>query len=438
VTARSSDRAVVFRGSVMSEGKTVAAVFICILALHLLFLYGYQLDNRPQRPKWQAEPDTPLFTIKVIGDEKQFALIAYHLATQNFYSLDGENPTALRMPLFPLLVAVLWKITGSCNATLGIWLNCFLAALIALVSYGIARLFWDYADSIVAMVVVGLNPHTFETFVMFSSEPTYCFFFLLSFYLFIRLMREKRSLFAVGTGVCCGLTTLARAEGALLALIFTFTLICVWRRDLRLLSFPLIVLLSAAAVIAPWLVRNHRSMNFVGLSTMSGEVFSGAHNERILGNRSGSWGRFSSYASPEEIHLVSRMSEVEANKYKWRRAWKTIKSYNPLLLSLVALKRLFNTFRPHFRVFQEGSLIINFLNIILIAPFIILYLLFFIKIRYFCQNYPIFFNPFFVPIIVSLIFWGTTRWRLAVEPLMFMLVTSYVWRCLSHGRPSDS
>ena len=69
----------------MSEGKTVAAVFICILALHLLFLYGYQLDNRPQRPRWQAEPDTPLFTIKVVGDEKQSALIVYHLATKNFY-----------------------------------------------------------------------------------------------------------------------------------------------------------------------------------------------------------------------------------------------------------------------------------------------------------------------------------------------------------------
>lgn|GEM_PF-5738165 len=104
-------------------------------------------------------------------------------------------------------------------------------------------------------------------------------------------MREKRTLLAVGTGVSCGLTTLARAEGALFALILPLSLMWVWRRDLRLLSFPLIVLLSAAAVIAPWLVRNHL---------------------------------------------------------------------------------------------------------------------------------------------------GTTRWRLAVEPLMFMLVTSYVWQCLSHGQPSDS
>ncbi len=421
----------------MSERKVVAGVFIFLLALHLIFLYGYQLENRPWRPKFQAAPDTPIFKIKVIGDEKEFAMIAYHLATKNFYSIDGENPTALRMPLFPLLVAGMWKLTGSFDPTLGILLNCLLAALIALVAYGLARLFWSFSVSITAMAITGLNPHSFETFVMFCSEPIYCFWFILSFYLLLRCLKEKRLLLAVGTGLSCGLTALARAEGALLALIFALYLGVIWGREPNILHLPLILLLSAGAVLAPWLVRNYRSMGFLGLSTMSGEVFAGSHNERILGNRSGTWGRFSSYASPEEIDRVSRMSEVEANQYKWRRAWQTIKSYDPFILSYVAIKRLFNTFRPHFRVFQEGNLFINIMNIILIVPFIFLYLWFFVKIKYFYQNYPIFLLPFLVPVSVSIIFWGTTRWRIAIEPLVFILVTAHLSRYLPCGLITD-
>lgn len=422
----------------MSERKVVAGVFVFLLALHLLFLYGYQLDDRPRRPKWQAAPDTPLFKIKVIGDEKEFAMIAYHLATRNFYSIDGDNPTALRMPLFPLLVAGMWKLTGSFDPTLGILLNCLLASLIALVAYGIARLYWDFSASIIAMIVVGLNPHSFETFVMFCSEPLYCFWFILSFYLLLRCLNEKRGLLAVGTGLSLGLTTLARAEGALLTLIFSFYLGVVWRRQPSSLYLPLILLLSAGAVLAPWLVRNYRTMGFLGLSTMSGEVFAGAHNERILGNRSGTWGRFSSYASPEEIEGVSRMSEVEANQYKWRRAWQTITSYSPLILSYVAMKRLFNTFRPHFRIFQEGNLFINVLNTLLITPFIILYLWFLLKIKYFYQNYHIFLIPFLVPVIVSIIFWGTTRWRMPIEPLIFMLAATHLWHSFHNVRITES
>ena len=394
----------------------LSLLFIFVFAVHLWFFLAIQLPQRSQQE--DVYPGSQLFHLRLFGDEAHFAFIAYHLNTQGLYSIDGKSPTALRLPLFPLVLALIYRFTDH-NACYGIVFNCLVTAGIALATYFLAALFWDPGTALAAMAVAGLSPNTFDSFIHHGCTALFTLGLICSLIFFIQLNRRP----SLGRACLCGLATgaaaLTRAEGVLLVLLYGAYLI--WRHFFKgqhLLKPAAAVLVVSLTLLAPWVVRNGLSLHYWGLSTMSGEVFAGAHNRRILDRHPGSWGRFSSFAPPEEMQAVAHLNEVQLSRYLWQRGLKTMREYSLPYLFLVEGKKLFNTFKPSFRLLPKGYH--EFLNLLLVAPFFVLYLLFFVFLgRTLKEGAGILLLPFALPLVVTLLFWGTTRWRIPLEPIMF-------------------
>ena len=402
----------------LSRLSLLSLLFVVLLAVHLWFLFAVQLPHREQ--KGEAYPGTGAFHIKLLGDEGQFALMAYHLNQGGVYSLDGRTPTALRMPLFPLAAAAVFRLSGN-NALYVIIFNCLVAALAALAAYRLCTLFWSPEVGLAAMAVVGLSPYTFDCFVNFCCEPLFTVLVTLSVILLVLMTRRGSARYAALGGLATGAAALTRAEGALLIPVyFSYLAYLYLFRGQKTLSISLVFLALALAALAPWVIRNHYSLGYWGLSTMSGRVFSGAHNRRLLDRHPGSWGHFRTYAPEEEQQAVKGLSEVQFNRYLWQRGLSTLKAY-PLshLLRLEAMK-LFNTFKPSYRIFPKGYH--EGLNFLLTAPYFLLYLSFLVFLGQTLRSPGrVLLLPLVVPVVTSLVFWGTIRWRVPYEPVIFSL-----------------
>jgi hypothetical protein len=128
--------------------------------------------------------------------------------------------------------------------------------------------------------------------------------------------------------------------------------------------------------------------------------------------------------------MVSKMDEVQSYRYKWARGWKVLSEYSIFYILYVEVRKLLNTFKPSFRTLpKEYSQV---LNLVLVAPFFILYLLFFIYLKNFIKDFDILLLPFLITIGVALVFWGSLRWRVPFEPILFCLIIGYLvdykWR----------
>ena len=392
-------------------------LFFFIFAVHLWFLFAVQLPHRDQKEGFYPGSE---FHLKLFGDEAEFARIAYHLNQQGFYSIDGKSPTALRMPLFPLVLAGIFRVTGN-RALYAIIFNCLLAALVALAAYRLGTLFWSRTTALAAMAVVGLSPYTFDCFVNFCCEPLFTLLVTLSLIFLVLMSRRLTGGYAALCGLATGAAALTRAEGVLLIPLYCsyLTYLYLFKKQ-KTLSVFLIFLALSLSTLAPWVIRNHLSLNYWGLSTMSGRVFSGAHNQRILDHHPGSWGHFRTYAPVEEQQAVQGLDEVQFNRYLWQRGWKTLKSYSLAHLLFLEAMKLFNTFKPSYRLFPKGYH--EVLNVLLVAPFFLLYLLFFVFLGPTLRSPSrVLLLPLMVPVATSLIFWGTIRWRIPYEPIIFSL-----------------
>jgi 4-amino-4-deoxy-L-arabinose transferase-like glycosyltransferase len=103
--------------------------------------------------------------------------------------------------------------------------------------------------------------------------------------------RASRSLrWAAATGALIGLATLTKAVGGLIAAIL---LVAIWlqpRLSWRALVPPAVALVVAAAVIAPWTIRNARAFDaFVPVANELGFGLAGAYNDQTRGDPKHEW-----------------------------------------------------------------------------------------------------------------------------------------------------
>lgn len=416
----------------LSQNKLVISViFVLIFVAHLLYIAFVQLNKRAVRITGKKTSAAGIYQIALFDDEDQYANLARNLINNHSFSLDGEKPTATRVPLWPLVLSLVFFFTN--NATYALVVNCFLAALAALGGYILGRLYWSSRAGLLALILVGFSPHTFNWFLWLQAEALLAvlIIYFLSFFSF--LIKYQQIRYAVLSGLCAGLATLTRPEALLIIPLYLGYLIYFFRNNRHYLwTLALPWAFSAGLVIFPWIVRNYVTMNYWGLSTIGGFTFSGGHNEITLTRHLGSWYAFSGYASPAEKKEVAGMDEVAFDKYLWQRGWQTIKKLNLRDLLYLELMKLLKTFKPSFRVWgkeyrQEA------LNLLLVAPYFLLYILFYFFLIYhylILRDNPINITPllliFLVPITVSLIFWGPIRFRVPYEPVIFTITAGYI------------
>ncbi|GHO93897.1 hypothetical protein KSF_039450 [Reticulibacter mediterranei] len=226
-------------------------------------------------------------------DAALYHILALHLVQQHYFSLYTFHPTVSRAPLWPLLMAPLYALTGPnplgprlllCVIGAG---TCAILARWALDLFG-TRIAWF--TGLLAACYPGLFLYDGWLF----SESLYTFLLTAFTYSLFRLQRGKilpcHILFwSLASGLLLGLAALTRPNGVqLLGVLWLWGCILVCFRRIPWPTMLRIVALSTAialALISPWTYRNFTvTHRFVLVASGMGDVLLGAYNDTVLHN----------------------------------------------------------------------------------------------------------------------------------------------------------
>jgi 4-amino-4-deoxy-L-arabinose transferase-like glycosyltransferase len=221
-------------------------------------------------------------------DAADYDRIAVSLSDHGGFPVTGlapaGGPTAFREPVFPVLLAGAYELTGTTNRATARWragrvLEAVLGVMLVALMYLIARRLWGRTVALITGAIAVVYPPLLLVNSSLMSESVYIPLVLGAVLAALGHRDSGRGRWAVATGVLIGLTALTRANG--IALLLPIGLL-VWPRprwSWQSVRRPLIVLAATLATLAPWTIRNtHVFHRVVPINTDSGFAFAGTYN----------------------------------------------------------------------------------------------------------------------------------------------------------------
>jgi 4-amino-4-deoxy-L-arabinose transferase-like glycosyltransferase len=227
---------------------------------------------------------TPHFT--PTDDAADYDRHAVSIAVHGVYPPSGfGGPSAFRPPLFPVVLAGVYKVAGvdppSARWRAGRVAEALLGVLAVALICLIALRLWGRAVALLSAAIAAVFPPLILVGSSLMSESLYIPLVLTAVLTaLVHRNSAHRWRYAVLTGVLVGLVALTRGNG--IALLVP-VLLLVWserpRRSWRALRSPLVVVAAAVLTLIPWTVRNEVQFHaFIPVSTEAGSALRGAYN----------------------------------------------------------------------------------------------------------------------------------------------------------------
>jgi hypothetical protein len=208
--------------------------------------------------------------------------LARHLSDGQGYSVDGVNPTALRPPLYPLILAATMRATADGWFPATVVLQALAAAVCLMLVFDLARACWPQSTApwLSAGLLALHGPFMFE---MLSLRETAWFTLALLGVAWLLLRGARTAASAVALGILLACLYLLRPTGLM-----------VWGVTLAFLGWSAvqrqtgarrrlaIVLIASLVVVAPWQAftwRNFGAPGFFPASSNGYNLFKGADPE---------------------------------------------------------------------------------------------------------------------------------------------------------------
>lgn len=199
---------------------------------------------------WASEP----YVVGVFHDDGDYALLAKSIATGHgfhYLGLPGEPAATHQPPLFPLLLAAVWRLAPSFpdNISALLAVNAVLLGLAAvgLYHFAVVRLAWRREAAALCAVLATLISPMLTLSSTLLSEP----FFLAALWptlLVAEHAADDRDWRAVAiAGACIGALMLVRTHA--IALLAGLVLVLLWR---RLFAHAALAVVISVAVLLPW------------------------------------------------------------------------------------------------------------------------------------------------------------------------------------------
>jgi 4-amino-4-deoxy-L-arabinose transferase-like glycosyltransferase len=378
-------------------------------------------------------------------DARTYSLIAYHLINEHCFCLAAHVATASRAPFWPWLIAGIYILTGQDNLHARLFL-CFTGASTCTIVYLWAKDIFSRRIGIITGVIAALYPGLFIWDGWLYTESLYTFLLLTFAYCLYRLQYTARLRWAVVSGLALAAAGLTRPNGLLyLGLLFVWAVLVLrakllpWRTVARAV---LIVTLLGLGLVAPWTVRNYRiSHTFIPVATGGGTVLAGAYNNIVLRDqRVGYPGVYRGlWVSPRLIrpsinyHSCSFTCDHYDDAYV--RQW--IQTHPGQTLELFGL-HFINMWRPY--TSEEGLPVREFphrassrfvWDMMNITPIPVILLAFSGLLLAWRQRR----QQLMIPVLLigmdiaqCIVFYGSSRFRAPIEPILVLLVGGALWR----------
>jgi 4-amino-4-deoxy-L-arabinose transferase-like glycosyltransferase len=278
---------------------------------------------------WFSFADSGYSLNDTISGADGYFVIAQNLVAGNGYSNAVEPPYALnsiRPPIQPYFIAGMYLLFGSYWGPLIIQM--IMGSLIPLLGAYIARhITGSNRISIVAGVLLALEPLAALFSYIFYAETICTFFFLLSILTLFTYITERRPRMLYASAVLIGVATLAKPTVefvpvlvvAALAWHFRSALRSEWR---RIALYVVIFVLT----LSPWIMRNYVEFGVPGVSPQLGEQLYAILVPSVLSMHNGT-------TFAEEFKKILSEGAVDPNQADIRSASVYLKKAVPILLS---------------------------------------------------------------------------------------------------------
>ena len=223
------------------------------------------------------------------GDEPDYHRLASSVASgEGLVGRLGE-PTAARPPLYPIVLGGVYALFGD-DPDVARAFQVLLGVLAVPLIHLLARRLATPGVALLAALLAALNPALIYMSGLIMSENLYILAILGVLLLLVRDAREPRRPASIGryllVGALSGAAYLVRPQmlffAAFVGLAVLWTTSLVWRGRLARLA---VMVVAAAVVVSPWIVRNYDRFDaFVPSTTHGGITFYESNNELIPTN----------------------------------------------------------------------------------------------------------------------------------------------------------
>ena len=303
-------------------------IFLAATGLRVAFVWGQS------RFAW--------FDIQFFAADSQlYTDLTESLVRGQGFTVHGR-PTAFVTPGYPLFLAALYSVNLTSPLSVGLVQSVLGGAMCVLLAR-IAGKVWGEGAALWAGLLGAVYPHFIFWTGYLLTETLFVFFVVASLLALVWLPVRPSVFRAAGCGLLLGLAALVRPVILGCALIVPFWLVWAVRTSLpRRLLLAAVAVCAVAIPLAPWAFRNAVVLAApVFTSTESGGIF-------YQGNSPGATGGSRGYVDALDytpLAVPPGLSEVEANRYHWRRALEFLAGH-PGAIPRLFVQKLVNMWRP--------------------------------------------------------------------------------------------
>lgn len=306
-----------------------------ILALALLLRIGTAAALQ------QHISQTPGRLCLIAGDAEGYWELARKISAGDDYSIHTPPRYVLRMPGFPVLLAIgikLFQIDEDPTFLQMFLIRCELAligtAACAFV-FLLGRELFDSKVGLIAAAISALSPMMIGFSVLILAETPFALGILMTLWALARLHRARGSSseirHALIAGVAIALTTYMRPTWIIVAPLWTFIGWLFADRWSQIIKQAFWLHLGLLIILSPWIVRNYYiTGHFVATTLWSGpSLYDGLHPQ-ATGE--------SDMTFLDRDGIYHRMNEYDADRHYSRLAWDYLKDNPRHALQLAVIK----------------------------------------------------------------------------------------------------
>ncbi len=354
--------------------------------------------------------------------------IALNLNKEHCFCLYPYHASTDRAPLWPYIIAAIYSITGPANFYPRLFFS-FAGATTCAIVYLFARDIFNRRIAILAGIIAALYPGLFIYDGWMYTESLFTLCLMAFCYALYRLQRTAQARWMVVSGVALACASLTRPNGPFfLLLVVAWAVIIVRAKILTwrvAASGVIVITLVTFGLIAPWTLRNYDVSHhqFILVTTVSNEVFTGVYNDTVLVSNQdrGMW------VSSEKTQPPA------ARNFSYTGTW--IRNHLSSMPYLIGL-HFMNMWRPY--TSELGLPVIEFPDrpasqvvwtMMLITPIPVF--LFagtgLVLTRKKWQHLLIPYLAILLTIMQCLVFYGSSRFRAPIEPMLVLLAAGTIW-----------
>jgi len=358
-------------------------------------------------------------SVPITGDAPNYLAIADSLREGKGFSLNGQDPTATRMPLYPLFLAGVLSLPEAGMRTIQFF-QALIDSLTCLLVYFLASRLLNKPNSVICGLLIALYVPMASRCLSVYSETLFTFFLVASILL---LVLNQEYIWPSGAaGLVMGIGTLVRPNGLVIGIFLVLWMLFFYNWK-KALIHSAAFLFCVSLVLAPWVIRNAAVFDrFIPTFTLSGITL---YNSYFIPESGLGYNEI----KPEHNEVLSINNEAERSNYLTRLTLKHIEQHPLQAIKLIPMKLSLLIYPFDMKWMQKDWPFKYNIFWGIIAALAIVAVVF--DASFVWKRLSILFFPLGALLLSTILLYGSPRMRAPFDPLIAVFATvgaAWVWK----------